>query len=59
MTQRGRLTPVALFVTVFGALPTAFWLLNRHALTLVQALLFGVRFANVPVVVGTGQCEGE
>jgi hypothetical protein len=44
---------VALFITVVGVFPTALWLVKRRPVTLTQALLFGLGFANLPIVVGT------
>ena len=44
---------VALVVTVAGVFPAAVWMVKRHLVTLTQALLFGLGFANLPVVVGT------
>jgi len=44
---------VALFVTLVGVFPTAIWVVKRRPLTFAQALLFGVGFANLPVVLGT------
>lgn len=43
---------VALFVTIVGVFPTAVWVVKRHSLTLTQALLFGLGFANLPLVLG-------
>ena len=43
---------VAAVVTLVGVAPTALWVVKRRFVTLAQALLFGLGFANVPVVVG-------
>ncbi len=44
---------VALFVTAIGVFPTALWLVTRRPVPLIQALLFGLAFANLPMVLGT------
>jgi len=49
---------VALFVTLVGVLPTAVWLAKHRRLTLAQALLIGLGFANSPVVLGTVLTSG-
>lgn len=49
---------VAFFVTLVCVLPTALWLLKRRQVSLTQALLFGLGFANLPVVFGTVSTGG-
>jgi hypothetical protein len=43
---------VAFFVTLIGVLPTVEWLVTRRYATFAQALVFGVGFANLPVLLG-------
>jgi hypothetical protein len=43
---------VAVFVTVVGVLPAVVWILKRRPITLPLALLFGLAFGNLPVVLG-------
>lgn len=44
---------VAFFVTLLGALPTALWLTKRKQVSLKEAVLFGLGFGNVPLILGT------
>jgi hypothetical protein len=44
---------VAFFVTLVGVLPVALWIVRRRRLTFMAALLFGLGFGNLPVVLGT------
>jgi hypothetical protein len=44
---------VAVFVTVVGVFPTVLWILKRRPVTLALALLFGLAFGNLPVMLGT------
>ena len=43
---------VALLVTILGGLPTALWLTKRRRIPLVEAIVFGLGFGNLPFVVG-------
>ena len=43
----------AFFVTLLGVFPTAVWFVKRRPLPLRHALLFGLVFGNLPVVLGT------
>ena len=43
----------AFFVTVLAAFPAAVWVLKRHELTFVGALLWGLFLGNIPSVLGT------
>jgi len=43
----------ALLVTIVAVFPIAVWIVKRRALPLMHALIFGVAFGNVPIVVGT------
>jgi len=43
----------AVFVTLIGVLPTALWVVKRRALPLRHALLFGLAFGDLPVILGT------
>ena len=43
----------AAVVTVVGVFPTVVWLVKRLDVTFRQAILFGILFGNLPVVIGT------
>ena len=44
---------VAAFVSLVGVLPTAGWLMKRRRVSLGEAVLFGLGFANLPILFGT------
>ncbi len=44
---------VALLVTAIGVFPTALWMMTRRPVSVAQALLVGLGFANLPMVLGT------
>ena len=43
---------LAFFVTLVGALPTTVWLTKRKHVSLSEALLYGLGFGNVPMILG-------
>lgn len=43
---------LAIFVTLAGVLPTVVWIVRRRPLTFTHALLFGLAFGNLPIVLG-------
>jgi hypothetical protein len=49
---------VVVFMTALVVLPAAFWMLNRRRVTLTQALMFGLGFGNLPIVIGTILTQG-
>ena len=44
---------LAMFVTLLGVVPTVVWIVKRRRLTFTHALLFGLGFGNLPMVLGT------
>jgi hypothetical protein len=46
-------------VTLLGVVPTVVWIVRRRRLTFTHALLFGLAFGNLPMVLGTLFFDGN